>query len=178
MLCFLVYLESDIFLCEKCVFIKKIFDSLSVCSSIISFGITVLLYYKIKTFFSPNEKVERMIKSMRTDNKFFNSGLNMEIDVSSQPSQKIKEIIELFSQYNNCVNKITSDTDEKIKWEYKHIGLPNIKNKLNLLMLALEIQILELEIQNKKIPIDSDIAMISEKINQFVLLARETGYID
>ena len=59
-----------------------------------------------------------------------------------------------------------------------HIGLPNIKNKLNLLMLALEIQILELEIQNKKIPIDSDIAMISEKINQFVLLARETGYID
>ena len=155
-----------------------LFNSISSSASIVGFIITFLVYKKIQLISSPAEKIEQMKKAMKTNNKYYDVGLNMEIDLSSPPSDKIKEIINKFEEYNNCIKEVVLSNNTKAIWESKHIGIPNRRNQIKLLLLALEIQIMQLEVANSNIPISSAIKLIDEKCDEFINIANNTGYVD
>ena len=122
-----------------------------------------------------------MISAMQENNKFYQAGLNMEIDITSPAIYKIAEIRKLLTDYKSLAEKLSNyidNLDKTVLWEERTLGIKNTYSKLTLVIAALEIQILELEIANKSCPLSSDIENLKKKRDEFIKYSSKTGYID
>ncbi|MBE6105722.1 hypothetical protein [Anaerovibrio lipolyticus] len=177
----LIYIYIGNIMSFNCVkeLINYLLNSMSSSASIVGFVTALFVYKKIKKMSSTREKIDKMINAMGKDNNYHYVGLNMKIDLLSSPSKKIKDIICCFEKYNKCIDIVaSSNNNTKSIWEYKNIAIPNKRNQIKLLLLALEIQILELEVLNSTIPLPTAIEDIDQKRDNFIDVAKNTKYVD
>ena len=164
-----------------CEIINSIINISSSSSSIVGFALGLLIYYKISTILHSRNKTREMISAMQENNKFYQAGLNMEIDITSPAIYKIAEIRKLLTDYKSLAEKLSNyidNLDKTVLWEERTLGIKNTYSKLTLVIAALEIQILELEIANKSCPLSSDIENLKKKRDEFIKYSSKTGYID
>lgn len=150
-------------------------------ASIFSLVLTITILHKIKSMNSAREKTEYMMHAMTDKNKYYHAGLNMEIDILSDPLDKLNEIRAIINNYNKVFDKLSDFVENENRSELfceRKIARVNMNSRLKLLLLALEIQIMELEVANMSCPLPDQLERINAKRDEFQKVASATGYAD
>ncbi|MDO4204238.1 MAG: hypothetical protein Q4D07_07090 [Selenomonadaceae bacterium] len=159
----------------------KMLDLLTADLSLLCVILSMIMYYKVQALLNREETAKRILASMQEDNIYKKVGLNMQIDISQNPTEMLYDLeknVERLYELSLLTSKSVTTADNSPLFEKCAIGMPNCYQKAKLIMRYLQIQITALEIQTKNVPSVNDFKRLEKQQQDFISHASKVGYRD